>query len=64
MAEESIVGVTALASKRVIYVGGLGDGATVQLVRAAMIPFGPIQSVDIVSAKLRVVCCCVVSSTR
>ena len=45
--EETIVATTALASKRVVYVGGLAEGATVPLIRAAMIPFGPIQSVDI-----------------
>jgi len=36
-----------LASKRVVYVGGLGEGVTQQMLRAAMIPFGPIKSVDI-----------------
>jgi hypothetical protein len=40
---------TILASKRAVYVGGLADGITPQLLRAAMIPFGPIKSLDIVS---------------
>ena len=38
-----------LASKRVIYIGGLADEATVDLVRAAMIPFGGIKTIDVVS---------------
>jgi len=38
---------TILASKRAVYVGGLADGVTSQLLRAAMIPFGPIKSLDI-----------------
>jgi hypothetical protein len=38
-----------LASKRVVHVGGISDNSTVTLVRAAMIPFGNIKSVDIVS---------------
>ena len=40
--------VTILASKRAIYVGGLAAGVTPQLLRATMIPFGDIKSVDIV----------------
>jgi hypothetical protein len=40
---------SVLASKRVVYVGGLADEATPALVRAAMIPFGPIKSIDMVS---------------
>lgn len=37
---------TILASKRAVHVGGLGDDVTPQLLRAAMIPFGPIKSLD------------------
>ena len=37
-----------LLSKRAVYVGGLGDGANPQLLRAAFIPFGPVKSVDMV----------------
>lgn len=39
---------STLASKRVIYVGGLTDGATIPMIRAAFIPFGNIKSVDMV----------------
>lgn len=38
-----------LSSKRVLYVGGLADSASVQVVRAAFIPFGAVKSLDIVS---------------
>ena len=41
---------TILASKRAIYVGGLADGVTPQLLRAALVPFGPIKSLDMVSS--------------
>ena len=37
-----------LASKRVVFIGALPDDATVTMVRAAMIPFGDIKSVDMV----------------
>lgn len=36
-------------SRRVLYVGGIGDDVNQNTLRAAMIPFGPIKSVDIVS---------------
>ena len=36
-----------VASKRVVYVGGLGDDVTQQVLRSAMIPFGNIKSLDI-----------------
>lgn len=36
-----------LSSKRVLYVGGLADSASVQVVRAAFIPFGAVKSLDI-----------------
>jgi len=41
-----------LASKRVVFVGALPDEATVTMVRAAMIPFGDIKSVDMVRSVL------------
>jgi peptidyl-prolyl isomerase E (cyclophilin E) len=37
---------SVLISKRVVFVGGLADEATTQLVRAAFIPFGDIKVVD------------------
>jgi hypothetical protein len=43
-----VVDPALLATKRVVFVGGLSDDATVAMVRAAMIPFGDIQSVDMV----------------
>ncbi|KAL3944082.1 MAG: hypothetical protein SGBAC_001868, partial [Bacillariaceae sp.] len=36
-----------LASKRAIYIGGLAEGVNPQILRAAMIPFGNIKSLDI-----------------
>lgn len=36
-----------VASKRVVYVGGLADDVTQQVLRSAMIPFGNIKSLDI-----------------
>ena len=36
-----------VASKRVIYVGGLGEGVSQAILRSAMIPFGTIKSLDI-----------------
>jgi peptidyl-prolyl isomerase E (cyclophilin E) len=36
-------------SRRALYVGGIGEGVNQTTLRAAMIPFGPIKSVDIVS---------------
>jgi RNA recognition motif-containing protein len=38
----------AITSKRVVYVGGLADKATASGLRSAFIPFGTIQSVDVV----------------
>ena len=49
--------VTILASKRAIYVGGLAAGVTPQLLRATMIPFGDIKSVDIVRSYPSLYCC-------
>ena len=40
--------VSVLNSKRVVYVGGLADEVTIPLLRACMIPFGPIHSIDMV----------------
>lgn len=48
---EAAVQASAVASKRVVFVGGLADGANVSLLRAAMIPFGPIASVDMVGGE-------------
>ena len=42
------VDATGLATKRVVYVGGLAEEASITVVRASMIPFGNIKSVDIV----------------
>ena len=36
-----------VASKRVVYVGGLGEDVSQQILRSAMIPFGTIKSLDI-----------------
>jgi hypothetical protein len=36
-------------SRRALYVGGIGEDVNQTMLRAAMIPFGPIKSVDIVS---------------
>ena len=43
-----VVDPAVLASKRVVFVGALPDEATMTMVRAAMIPFGDIKSVDMV----------------
>ena len=52
---------TSLQSRRVLYVGGLEDSVQEPTLRAAMIPFGPIQSIDIVSECMCVcVCVCVI----
>ena len=37
-----------LSTKRVVFVGGLPEGTTIPMIRAAMIPFGNIQSIDMV----------------
>jgi RNA recognition motif-containing protein len=37
-----------LASKRVVYVGGLAEKATAVGLRAVFIPFGSIRSIDVV----------------
>ena len=39
-----------LATKRMVYVGGLGDDVKEDLIRAAFIPFGNIRSVMMVRA--------------
>jgi RNA recognition motif-containing protein len=38
-----------LHSRRSLYVGGLSNDVNESSLRAAMIPFGPIQSIEIVS---------------
>jgi len=43
---------TILASKRAVYVGDLADRVTPDLLRAAMIPFGPIKSLDMVRIRI------------
>eukprot|EP00957_Ditylum_brightwellii_P136022 10372775-Ditylum_brightwellii.AAC.2 len=37
-----------LQSRRSLYVGGLAEDVTEPTIRAAMIPFGPIKSIDMV----------------
>jgi RNA recognition motif. (a.k.a. RRM, RBD, or RNP domain) len=37
-----------LSTKRVVFVGGLPTATTTSMIRAAMIPFGTIQSIDMV----------------
>jgi peptidyl-prolyl isomerase E (cyclophilin E) len=45
---EGVTEATILASKRVVYVGGLGGNNVMHdVIRAAFIPFGPLKSVDI-----------------
>ncbi|GKY97262.1 hypothetical protein MPSEU_000684600 [Mayamaea pseudoterrestris] len=38
---------STLSSKRVVYVGGIADQATSDILHAAMLPFGPIKSVEL-----------------
>lgn len=38
-----------IQSRRTLYVGGLADGLKENTLRAAMIPFGPLKSIEIVS---------------
>ena len=40
-----------LATKRIVYVGGLGEEIKEDLIRAAFIPFGTIKSVMMVRSK-------------
>jgi len=47
-------------SRRALYVGGLGDDVSQTTLRAAMIPFGPIKSIDIVRKSVMLARCCVV----
>jgi hypothetical protein len=42
---------TILSSKRAVHVGGLANKVTPQLLRAAMIPFGTMKSLDIVRTR-------------
>ena len=46
-AEATAATATLVASKRVVYVGGLGEDVSPQILRAAMIPFGTIKSLDV-----------------
>ena len=46
-----------LASKRIVYVGGLGEDVKEDLIRAAFIPFGNIKSVMMVRMlRTKVIC--------
>lgn len=45
----AVVDPSYLTSKRVLFVGGLPDDVSNQLIRAAMVPFGTIRAVDMVS---------------
>jgi hypothetical protein len=44
----SITDPSIVSSKRVVYIGGLAEGVTVPMMRAALIPFGEIQTIDMV----------------
>jgi hypothetical protein len=44
----SITDPSIVSSKRVVYMGGLAEGVTVPMVRAALIPFGEIHTIDMV----------------
>jgi hypothetical protein len=46
--ESMIIDPILLSTKRVIFVGGVPAAATIPMIRAAMIPFGNIQSIDMV----------------
>jgi len=46
-----------LSSKRAVYVGGLDKNVTPTLLRAAMLPFGNIQSLDMVRHVLSSMSC-------
>lgn len=43
-----------LHSRRGLYVGGLEESVTEVVLRAAMIPFGPIKTIDMVCIKISV----------
>jgi hypothetical protein len=45
----SITDPSIVSSKRVVYIGGLAEGVTVHMLRAALIPFGEIQTIDMVN---------------
>ncbi len=45
----SVTAESVLHSRRSLYVGGLSESVNETVLRAAMVPFGPIKSVDIVS---------------
>jgi RNA recognition motif-containing protein len=46
--QSSVVDPILLSTKRVIYVGGLPNATTIPMLRAAFIPFGTINSIDMV----------------
>lgn len=49
-----------LATKRIVYVGGVGDDIKEELIRAAFIPFGSIKSVSMVRMFCSVYSLCLV----
>ena len=49
METTSVPDASLLATKRIVYVGGLGEDIREDLIRAAFIPFGDIKSVMMVS---------------
>ena len=52
--ESTMIDPILLSTKRVVFVGGVPAAATIPMIRAAMIPFGNIQSVDMVRTILHV----------
>ena len=48
VAAESTIDPILLSTKRVVFVGGVPAASTIPMIRAAMIPFGNIQSIDMV----------------
>lgn len=52
--ESTMIDPILLSTKRVVFVGGVPNAATIPMIRAAMIPFGNIQSVDMVRTIIHV----------
>jgi hypothetical protein len=50
----SITDPSIVSSKRVVYIGGLADGVTVPMLRAALIPFGEIHTIDMVRITMHI----------
>jgi hypothetical protein len=50
---ESTIDPVLLSTKRVVFVGGLPAASTIPMIRAAMIPFGSIQSIDMVRVYIK-----------